>query len=112
MATPYGGKVLERASAEIRALQPGSRNMEIARIAYTVGGFVGGGEIGEDEARLELEAAAREVGKDEGSIMADTARRALLAGAKEPIRPSDRGPGPRYRGANRPQRPRRVWGWG
>lgn len=108
MTTPYGRKVLERACAEIRALQPGLRNMEIVRIAYTVGGFVGGGEIVEDDARLEVEEAAREVGGRDAAQMVDSARRALLAGAAEPLQSEKRRD---RRASPRPRRPRRVWGW-
>lgn len=90
--SPYGLAVLNRAADDIRALRPGGRNMEIARIAYRVGGFVGGAELDRVVATQEVVSAARDVGGVDAAQMVDTARRALAAGEERPLNAPERQP--------------------
>lgn len=102
----YGDAILGAAVREIALLKEGSRNMDIARICYRVGGYVGSGEIHRDTALQALTEAARVVGGRDGAEMASTARRAVLAGAEAPLQ----APETRGRRERRPMRPR-YGGW-
>lgn len=82
----YGLAVLSRACNAIRTAPGGLRNETVAREAYTVGGFVGGGEIAREHALREVCAASQAVGGADRAQMTDTAKRALAAGESEPLR--------------------------
>lgn len=81
----YGRRALERACATIRGTAAGGRNDALNREAYKIGQFVAGGELGADEARADLDAAARDAGLAPTET-ATTLDSALAAGAREPRR--------------------------
>jgi Bifunctional DNA primase/polymerase, N-terminal len=77
----YGRAILERCLREVRTASEGQRNDALARWAFTVGQWVGGGEIDPNGVdRLLIDAC----GDPDRRKTADTARRQLRAGLDYP----------------------------
>jgi hypothetical protein len=57
--TPYGQKTLDRLKLRIATAPRGEQDDTRARFAYTIGQFVGGGEIEDEDAWAQIIAAAR-----------------------------------------------------
>lgn len=82
----YGEVALARTCEEIAGLAEGSRNMELSRAAYRIGGLVGSGHVGEREATDALARAGEACGlprQEAESVV----KRGVRAGAAKPWAP-------------------------
>jgi hypothetical protein len=79
----YGLAVLTGELTQLRAASPGTRNHALNRAAFAVGQVVGGGELNERHARLELLDAALAIGLPEADAR-QTLDSGFTAGAREP----------------------------
>ena len=82
-AEEAAGRYFEDAVDDVRNAAPGTRNNTLSARAYAVGRLVGGGYIGEQEARVALEAAARFIAMPAAEAGA-TITRALGRGMAKP----------------------------
>ena len=80
-STPYGTAILDRWCREIAQLPKGYRNDQVHRIAYLIGGYVGGGQISIEDARHNLAEATKGLGREH----VITALRQLEHGIEDPI---------------------------
>lgn len=85
----YGQAALRGACQDIAALQEGSRNVELSRTAYRIGGLVGSGHIMAQDATDGLSAAAAACGLHR-SEYEQVIRRGLREGAKKPWAPESK----------------------
>lgn len=88
----YGQVALQRTCEEIAGLSEGSRNMELSRAAYRIGGLVGSGHVGEKEAVAALARAGEACGLPSEEARS-VAQRGVRAGARKPWAPSSNSAG-------------------
>ena len=78
-------RLLEQMSVNVRTAKSGSRNVELNKVAFTMGGFIASGSLKEGAVRSFLIQAARESGLGEIEI-ARTIESGLRAGMNRPFR--------------------------
>ncbi len=91
----YVERALERAVTTLRSAPHGTRNPELAKQAFALGGFVGSGELPEAEVAAALEAAVTGEGCNREAIRATIARCMAEGMAKPRLPPERQGPAPR-----------------
>lgn len=96
-ATAYGMAGMAAELLAVQQAEPGGRNDQLNRSAFSLGQLVGGGELDYDHARMALEHVADEIGLEPDEY-SDVIERALEDGSAEPRnapeRPEPRGDAP------------------